>query len=85
MQQQSKNIYEFLFKLNDKECISLPLTPDITFMFSGKFLSHCQNGNTSIEKDNNEFVNLSSYGNHTLFTHIRESFARNIQSEFKII
>ena len=85
LQQKSGNIYDLLFKLNDKECISLPLTPDVTFMFSGTFLSHRQNGNTSIDKENNQFVNLSSYGNHKLFTHIRIFFARNTKSGFKII
>ena len=76
LQKQSGDIYDLLFKLNDQVCISLPLTPDVTFMFSGTFLTHRQNGNSSLDKDSNEFVNLSSYGNHKLFNHIRKYFCQ---------
>ena len=83
-QRNGGNIYKFLFKLNDNVCISLPLTPNVSFMFSGTFLCHRQAGNTSNYKDVHQFVNLSSYGNQKLFTHIRKSFARNIQDGLNI-
>jgi hypothetical protein len=85
LQKIKGNIYDFRFKLNDQVCISLPMTPDVTFMFSVTFLTHRQNGNSSLDKNSNEFVNLSSYGNHKLFTHIHKSFARNIQDGLNII
>ena len=77
-QKNCGNVYNFLFKLNEDNVISLPLTPDLSFLFSATFLSHRQEGNESTEKVSQPFVNLSSYGNHKLFTHIRKSFCRNI-------
>lgn len=77
------NTYQFLFKLNSNNCIALDLTPNISFCFSGTFLTHRQRGNDSVGSDDNKFVNLSSYGNYRLFTHIRKSFLRNSFSTFK--
>ena len=48
LQQKCGNVYKFPFKLNNNECISLPSTPDVSFMFYGTFLSHHQTGNSSI-------------------------------------
>ena len=84
-QRNGGNIYKFLFKLNDNVCISFPLTPNVSFMFSGTFLCHRQAGNTSKYKEVHQFVNLSSYGNQKLFNHIRKSFTRNIQDGLNII
>ena len=75
------NTYHFLFKLNKNVIISLPLTPDLSFIFSGTYLSHQQEGNNCTEKNTNPFVNLSSYGNKRLFTHIRKSFFRNLNTK----
>ena len=84
LQKIKGNVNDFHFKVNDQVCISLPMTPDVTFMFSGTFLTHRQNGNSSLDKNSHEFVNLSSYGNQKLFNHIRKSFARNIQDGLNI-
>ena len=65
------NTYQFLFRLNDNNCISLDLLPDISFCFSGTFLTHRQKGNDLVKCDDSKFVNLSSYTNYRLFTHIR--------------
>ena len=56
LQQKCGNVYKFIFEINDNKYISLP-----SFMFSVTFISHCQAGNTSTDKENNHFVNLSSY------------------------
>lgn len=77
MAKKMGNTYQFLFKLNENNCISFDLHPNISFCFSGTFLTHRQKGNDSKESDDNKFVNLSSYGNYRLFTHIRKSFLRN--------
>ena len=77
-QKKGGNIYSFLFKLNDNTLVSLPLTPNLSFLFSGTFLTHRQEGNDYADKSAPPFVNLSSYSNHKLFTHIRKSFLRNI-------
>ena len=84
-QRNGGDIYKFLLKLNDNVCISLPLSPNVSFMFSGTFLCYRQAGNTSKYKEVHKFVNLSSYGNQKLFNHIRKSFARNIKDELNII
>ena len=76
-QKYSGNVYNFLFKLNHNNLLSLPLTPDLSLLFSGTFLTHRQKGNYSQDKSSKPFVNLSSYGNQRLFTHIRKSFFRN--------
>ena len=80
MLQKNVEMYTNLSKLNHNECISLPLNLNFSFMISCTFISHHQAGNTSKDKENNQFVNLSSYGNQNLFNHILKSFLRNIQS-----
>ena len=75
-QKKIGNEYSFLFKLNANTTISLPLSIDLTFLFSGMFISHRQRGNNSKKKEDSPFINLSSYGNQRLFTHIRKSFSR---------
>ena len=75
------SIYNFLFKLNEDLIISLPLTPDLSFLFSGTYLSHRHQGNKSTEKTTNPFVHISSYGNKRLFTHIRKSFFRDLNTK----
>ena len=72
------NKYEFLFMLNETNIIALPMIENVSFIFSGIFLVHCQNGNESKKKDESVFINLSSYGNKKLFNHMRKSFFRNL-------
>ena len=69
--------YQFLFKLNENDYISLDLIPNMSFCFSGTFLTHRQKGNDYLESDENRFANLSSYGNYCCFTHICKSSLRN--------
>ena len=65
----------FLFVLNDHEKICIPLTPQVTFFFSGMCLVHRQNHPSSDDHAIN-FLNIASYGNERLFNHIRSSFNR---------
>ena len=65
----------FLFVLNDHEKICIPLTPQVTFFFSGVCLVHRQNHPSSDDHAIN-FLNIASYGNERLFNHIRSSFNR---------
>ena len=78
-QKKCGNKYSFLFKLNANTTLSLPMSIDLTFLFSGTFLSHRQEGNNSRNKEDSPFINLSSYGNQRLFTHIRKSFSRTME------
>ena len=57
------NTYQFMLKLNEIDCISLDLIHNMSFCFSGTFLTHRQKGHDSLESDENRFVNVSSYGN----------------------
>ena len=63
MAKKMGNTYQFLFKLNENNCICFDLHPNISFCFSGTFLTHRQKGNDSIGSDDNKFVNLSSNKN----------------------
>ena len=77
-QKEDGNTYEFQFRLNDNTNIVLPMIPELTFLFSGTFVTHRQACNSNTTENSEPFVNLSSYGNERLFTHIRKSFFRNI-------
>ena len=72
-----KRRYKFMFKLNDKETVAIPMNQELTFMFSGKFLLHKQSCNIhdSLRGDD-YFFNFGTYANKKLFNHIRCSFAR---------
>lgn len=73
--------YCFLFHLNTENICELSLNEDISLLFSGQCLSHKQIYDVLPVKDDDLFINLSSYGNHKLFTHIRKSFNRNEKSD----
>ena len=62
----------FLFKLNQKITICIPMKPGISIMFSGAYLTHRQ----ALHANDSNFLNLSAYGNSTLFNHIRKSLKR---------
>ena len=77
-QKREGNTYEFQFRLDDNNCIVLPMTPELTFIFSGIFVTHRQACNSKTSNNLEPFINLSSYGNERLFNHICKSFFRNI-------
>ena len=67
----------FIFSLNKSTNITILLENGCSFLFSGTFLAHRQNFTTDI-KDGDYFYNLASYGNKRLFSHLRQSFKREI-------
>ena len=73
--------YNFLFHLNTENICQLSLNEDISLLFSGLCLSHKQIYDVLPVKDDDLFINLSSYGNQKLFTHLRKLFSRNINNE----
>ena len=69
--------YHFIFQLNRKCIVSLPLIEGTTLLFSGKLLTHRQSCNVFEAMDDELFFNFASYGNKKLFNHIRKSFIRS--------
>ena len=74
----------FLFKLNNDNCIAIPMIDQTSFIFSGTMLTHRQfsmDGYMNKKKREciNPYFNIASYGNEKLFRHIRTSLNRNIK------
>ena len=69
--------YHFIFKIQNKLNISLPLIEGTTILFSGKLLTHRQTCNVFECTDDELFFNFASYGNKKLYSHIRQSFIRS--------
>ena len=69
--------YHFMFQLNHKNIMSLPLIEGTTLLFSGKLLTHRQSCNAFESTDDELFFNFASYGNKKLHNHIRKSFIRS--------
>ena len=74
---KNKRQYSFVYKLKIKENVSIRLTPGLTFLFSGKMLTHRQTCNMLCLPKVEPFINFASYGSQKLFNHIRCSFLRN--------
>ena len=71
----------FLFKVNSNLTLSLALSSNLSFIFSGSALTHRQFC-VDIHKDDKDFskvrpfYNTSSYGNERIYRHLRESLDR---------
>ena len=68
--------YHFLFKLQGKYTLSIPLNEGTTVLFSGKMLTHRQSSNVFDTTYDDLFFNFASYGNKKMYNHIRQSFIR---------
>ena len=64
----------FIFKLNDKQQLALPIVDELSFLYSGRFLSHRQDYKYGMNHNDEPFINISSYTNEKLFNHLRTSF-----------
>ena len=69
--------YNFLFKFQDRQILGINMLPGVSFIFSGKFMTHKRYCNVDVHPRDNCFVNFGSYGNERLYRHIRKSFTRN--------
>ena len=67
----------FIFKINEQQNITLPLTSDVTFFYNASFLTHRQSYTPTETKDSHKFYNISSYANEKIFNHLRLSFERS--------
>jgi len=75
--QSTERKYHFMFQLNHKNIMSLPLIEGTTLLFLGKLLTHRQSCNAFESTDDELFFNFASYGNKKLYNHIRKSFIRS--------
>ena len=66
----------FIFKINEKQQLALPLLTHTAFMYSGKFVTHRQEYRCNSKSDSEPFINLASYSNEKLFNHLRKTFDR---------
>ena len=71
--------YQFLFQFSEGNTIGIDMTQNVSFVFSGKLLTHRQSSyQTGLNSNESDvFLNVSSYGPKRLFSHIRKSFERN--------
>ena len=77
---ESTDEYTFLFDLKKGETVGVKMVYGISFMFSGKYLTHRQAHNESTANKNSVFVNLASYGNSKLYNHIKKTIERKVNS-----
>ena len=66
----------FFIQLNENETIAIPLVLNLTFVFTGMFITHRQHCHDYSNHDGSVFINLISYGNKRIFDHIKKSFER---------
>ena len=71
-----KKVYRFIFQLKKHLNISFKLKYGVSFMFSGKCLTHRQQCSHPIQEKNDLFFNIAAYGNKRLYSHINKSFQR---------
>ena len=51
----------FIFKLNDKQQLGLPMVDELSFLYSSKFLSHRQDYKCDMNNNAQPIINVSSY------------------------
>ena len=68
--------FQFVFQLQKYMNVSFKLKYGISFIFSGKLLTHRQQCTLPCEGNNDVFFNIASYGNNRLYNHIKYSFNR---------
>ena len=77
MKKNKARQYTFLFKLRNNKNVCFKLRSGITFVYSGKLLTHHQTCNLPCLPKEEIFFNFGSYGTERLYRHIRTSFDRN--------
>ena len=71
--------YNFLFELMDRETLGIKLDPGMSFIFTGKFLTHRQSLNENKKNSKEIFINLASYSNERLHNHIKTTIKRVLE------
>ena len=69
--------YTFIFKLKEEGgSVGIKLEPGVTFIFSGKLLTHRQMRNNETAPESHTFFNIASYGNKRLLCHLKVTIQR---------
>ena len=68
--------YNFIAKLMPNHNIGIKLEGGMTFLFSGKYLTHRQSCNINITSSKACFFNIVSYGNERLYNHLKSTLKR---------
>ena len=68
--------YNFMIQLKSKMNIGFKLEEGLSFIHSGKYLTHKQMLNENTNDKNDVFINLASYGNEKLYNHLRATIKR---------
>ena len=81
MNMNNGNKYQrvFLININDENTFAFPMTHNLSFVFSGKFITHRQHCDAKCYNDSSLFYNIVCYGNKRLYSHLKNSFLRNIK------
>ena len=68
--------YHWIFKLKDKDSISIALDSGVTIIFLGKYMIHRQSCNVPSKVEDGTFFDLASCGNEQLYRYIRKPCMR---------
>ena len=81
MDMNNGNNYQrvFLININDENTFAFPMTHNLSFVFSGKFITHRQHCDAKCYNDSSIFYNIVCYGNKRLYSHLKNTFLRNIK------
>ena len=68
-----------IFMLQMNECTTYKINHEqnLTFIYSGTFITHRQECDNECYHDGSLFFNIFSYGNKRIFSLLRKSFQRN--------
>ena len=86
--QECERKYVFYFRLNPKIYVGIPMQSGVSFISSMKLLTHRQQciadpgiDSNFVSAQGNKFINVCSYANRRLFTHVRASLKRNMTDQ----
>ena len=71
-----KQEYNCITQLMANHNIGIKCNEGMTFLFSGKYLTHRQSCNDNITAQDNIFFSIASYGNARLYNHLKSTIKR---------
>ena len=67
---------DFLFQLGKKHNVGIALDDGLSFIFSGKYLTHRQCCKDRQDTEERNFINIASYGNEQLYNSLKATIKR---------
>ena len=77
---KSKKLPKFCFNLNENKNVRILYEYQLSFVFSGYYITHHQIPPVNSFHQDYPFINMSSYGNQKLFNHMRASIIRKLNN-----